>query len=292
MFGFDDDKQDSQGERIEEVREIDEDGRYKDNDKGGERGTDRDSGGFRGFLGKMFGGGGDGDSGGYSGGGGGGEDGYGKLIFAVLILGVGIVLYGVLGEGDVTGELVGTFDASPEEHIGAMMNGIKDVQKSNHMEGDMHPIYDTRDIYTHDQIFKQGLKEYFVYIHTRDEEVDEEFNDWYRHRLSDTIVYTLESKEAVRSERLTDRIPEISEDKPMLLLITGESGAQDILNYATDKEQAYLLEEQYILKGELDEETEDSKGDRKESKEGEEEDSKSKSNGEEVEEIDWDAYDF
>lgn len=249
--------QNRRGERIGELRELDEHGNPVERGSGPRGNTPTGGGGLFGrFKGNnkrnTTGGGGNYNHMPSGGGGGKGK----QLIGLLLVFVLGSLFLGD-GIGSNMGKLGNMFKASPGEHIDDMVNKIRDVQKVNQTGGDLHPIYDYNDIYTSEAILTQGAYSYFVYVYTGYDDkdgADYSMNNWVDENSGDHLIYKLYNYDINENEDITNIIGEIDKSKPILLYILGEPGNRGIVNYALTPSEADELVEKYINTVEEEEE--------------------------------------
>lgn len=117
--------------------------------------------------------------------------GFAASMKAKLFGGLVVAFFAFLYFSGQMGDFIDMFSSTPEENMNAMFQGIRDVEKVNKQEGNLHPIYDKKNIYTSDNIFKQVDKQYVVYLYTEDETLDASFNAWVEEHRDTVPIYTL-----------------------------------------------------------------------------------------------------
>lgn len=138
----------------------------------------------------------------------------------VLIVGLLVAFIGFLFYTGQTGDFIDMFSSTPEENLTAMLQGVRDVDKINKQEGNLHPIYDTQNIYHSENIFNQVEKQYVVYVYTGDESVDTPFNTWVQNNREDVPIYTLSTW--ANTDLELDKL--IGDDPTFLIIYEHERG--------------------------------------------------------------------
>lgn len=138
-----------------------------------------------------------------------------KIIFSLAIL-VILVIFGLSGDGGFGfGNLVRTFNSTPEENLNAMFTSIKKAEADNERNGRPYDIYDYNNLYGDEAVQKLVDKEYVVYVYSNNEEKNQPFNEWVEENQNDVPVYRLSSEDVFSNHEV---IEYLEDDTPMLLV--------------------------------------------------------------------------
>lgn len=210
-------------DRIEEVREMDENGDYRESgQRGGQNGNRNNN-----------------HNGGGGSGGGGEGGGWGGVKLIVIILAIGVVS-SVLFGGVELRDLKGTFNATPNEHIGSMLNSMKKVNKDFQNEGVEDVVYNKNPLFSVEDVLAVGHDEYIVYAYNYDDG-DIPYNEWILAHDVDIPIYRVPKDIADKQGSIYD-FTNNPNNSPYFMLVSGGNGFNFVTDVAlTTKEADELL---------------------------------------------------
>lgn len=232
------------GERIEELNEIDETGEHK---------PSKDDEGKKGGL-FSFGGGGGGSSRPTSTPSGNGNGSQKILLVVVIGMIASLFFFG--------SELETMFRASPFENIDSMVHSMQNANEVSKLGTDFNDIYDKNFMYQTRDLLGMPEGKYLIYIYA-DNDLDRDLNGWVLENDSDIKIYRT-NYEIARDEVELTEILDISRlgIEPVIVLVNGTGSGKRFVTTGYDVEDMESIKENYFTPEsnlKLEEEDEDSK---------------------------------